>query len=70
MSTDDAAKWLASEVLMQADEKDSECAFWFLSALSKLSGAHPQMRVADVLQFASQAMPNAAKEWADYVRTT
>lgn len=67
---DDAAASLAAQVLKQAEEMQPECAFWFLSALSKLSGARPHMRVGDVFQFASVAMPTAAKEWSAYAAGT
>lgn len=67
---DDAATNLARRVLEQAEEREQECAFWFLSALNKLAGARPHMRVEEVLQFASEAMPKAAQEWSAYVAQT
>jgi hypothetical protein len=53
-----------ARILMEQVERDShQCAFWFISALSKLTSTHPQMQLSDVLQFAQQAMPKAASDY-------
>lgn len=58
---------LATILLQQAERKDGVCAYWFVSALSKLASASPTMRVSDVLDFARTAMPQAAADYAAYV---
>jgi hypothetical protein len=57
---------LAGQLLKQAQEENEECAYWFVSALSKLASTHPKRPVIEVLALAHNAMPLAAKQYRDY----
>lgn len=62
------AAWsLATQLLKQAQAENELCAYWFVSAISKLSNSHPRRPVIEVLALARQAMPTAAQQYADYV---
>ena len=61
---------LAEAVLAQAQRQDQQCAFWFISALSKLATHDENMTVRDVFGFACMAMPDAATKWIEYVKRT
>jgi hypothetical protein len=65
-----SSEFLASQVMKQAESENVKCAFWFISALSKLARTQPDMLVSDVLRFASAAMPKAALLFKDYVAKT
>jgi len=58
---------LAKQLLKQVQQADEQCAYWFISALSKLAMSNPQMPVVRVIALAKQAMPKAARQYADYV---
>ncbi|MCM2310309.1 MAG: hypothetical protein NDI84_02800 [Steroidobacteraceae bacterium] len=58
---------LAMQLLKQAQKENEECAYWFVSALSKLASTHPRRPVVEVLALAKCAMPKAARQYADYV---
>jgi hypothetical protein len=58
---------LAGQLLKQAQAENEECAYWFVSALSKLASSHPKRPVIEVLALAMNAMPTAAKQYRDYV---
>lgn len=58
---------LAMQLLKQAQSENEQCAYWFVSALSKLASSHSQRPVIEVLALARHAMPTAAKQYADYV---
>ncbi|MFA6971661.1 MAG: hypothetical protein WC208_09710 [Gallionella sp.] len=65
---DARVSWLlAMQLLKQAQAENEECAYWFVSALSKLASSHPHRPVIEVLGLARRAMPTAAKQYADYV---
>jgi hypothetical protein len=57
---------LATILLEQADRESEQCAFWFISALSKLASTQPHLRLPDVLRFAREAMPVSAAAYASY----
>lgn len=63
----DSAWNLSGMLLKQAQNRDEQCAYWFISALSKLASSHPQRPVHEVLALARHSMPTAAKMYADYV---
>lgn len=58
---------LATQLLKQAQEENEQCAYWFVSALSKLASSHPRRPVIEVLALARHAMPTAAQQYRDYV---
>ncbi len=58
---------LSVQLLKQAQAENEQCAYWFVSALSKLASSHPRRPVIEVLALARLAMPTAAKQYADYV---
>lgn len=58
---------LAGQLLKQAQAQDEVCAYWFVSALSKLASSHPKRPIVEVLALAMNAMPTAAKQYRDYV---
>ena len=58
---------LAASLLQQAESENGQCAYWFISALSKLASTQPHLRLPDVVKFTCEAMPRAASEYADYV---
>ncbi len=58
---------LAQQLLKQAQNENEECAYWFVSALSKLAAWHPRRPVIEVLALARHAMPKAAQQYRDYV---
>lgn len=57
---------LASILLVQVQKESEQCAFWFISALSKLTATQPHLRLPEVLQFVKIAMPTASMEYARY----
>lgn len=64
---EEAAARLAKTLLEQVERESGQCAYWFISALSKLISTQPHLRAADALQFMQAAMPQAALEYAQYV---
>jgi len=61
---------LAGIVLKQAQDRDKQCAFWFISALSKLRSVNPKMKLDDVCEFVAESMPLVAQEYQEYIRNT
>lgn len=65
-----AGIFLARVLMKQIQGRDPQCAFWFVSALSKLRYENPQMTLVCLMNFIRQEMPKAAAEYAEYCRTT
>ncbi len=66
-----AVAWaLAVRLLEQVQTRDEQCAFWVVSALSKLARTHPRRPVVEVLGLARHAMPDAYKQYIGYVAGT
>jgi len=58
---------LAGQLLKQAQAENETCAYWFVSALSKLASSHPKRPIIEVLALVMNAMPKASKMYRDYV---
>jgi hypothetical protein len=61
---------MATILLGQAEAENDQCAYWFVSALSKLAAQKPHMRMPEILEFVCAAMPKAAQEYASYAKDT
>lgn len=59
---------LAKTLMHQVEQESEQCAYWFVSALSKLALGKPHMRMPEVLEFVRQAMPDAARAYASYAK--
>lgn len=59
---------LSKILLKQVQKENEQCAYWFISALSKLSNTAKNFGVNEILDLAIEAMPQAAQEYQDYLR--
>jgi hypothetical protein len=59
---------ISMQLLKQVQRENEQCAYWFVSALSKLTQTHPNRPVIEVLAMARTAMPVAARQYNAYVK--
>jgi len=62
------ATYLAKILFRQIEKESPGCAFWVISALTKM--AHDKLTLPCVINIVRQEMRQAAAEYDEYVRTT
>lgn len=67
---DKDATVLAKILLKQIERESSQCAFWMISVLAKISRDSPGMTVGELMVLVEEELPNAAAEYWQYVKTT
>ncbi len=66
----DAGLEISKILFKQIQDKDHQCAYWIISALTRLLKSNPKLTVIDVLKIANGAMPKAADYHQDYLQKT
>jgi len=61
---------LARHLLNQIENENQHCAFWIISAVTKIKYANPKMSMTCLLNILRQEMPDAAEAYAKYKRET
>ena len=61
---------LAKQLLNQIDDRDSQCAFWIISAMHKIKRESPKMGMPCLLNIIRDEMPKGFADYCEYIKHT